>query len=105
MFRRHMPFKDLENWYDPKYAQYDISVHDFLASHGATDAQIRLGYDTNIGYGTASNYFQGPAGNTTVNFEASATPGAIRSPAPALGEHNAAVWATRRGPATDTGDF
>lgn len=54
MFRRHMPFKDLENWYDPKYAQYDISVHDFLAGKGATDAQIRLGYDTNIGYGSTS---------------------------------------------------
>ena len=42
MFKQHMPFKDLENWYDPKYAQYDISVHDFLVSKGATDAMIHL---------------------------------------------------------------
>ncbi|MCU0760289.1 MAG: FAD-dependent oxidoreductase [Steroidobacteraceae bacterium] len=50
-----MPFKDLENWYDPKYAQYDVSVHDFLASKGATDEMIRLGYETNIAYGTTSH--------------------------------------------------
>lgn len=54
MFKQHMPFKDLENWHDPKYAQYDISVHDFLTSHGATDAMVKLGYDTNIAYGTTS---------------------------------------------------
>ncbi|MFZ9873241.1 MAG: FAD-dependent oxidoreductase, partial [Steroidobacteraceae bacterium] len=37
MFRQHMPFKDLGNWFDPKNAAYDISVHDFLSAHGATD--------------------------------------------------------------------
>ena len=55
MFKQHMPFKDLENWYDANHAQYDVSVHDFLASKGATDAMIRLGYDTNIAYGTTSH--------------------------------------------------
>ncbi len=55
MFKRHMPFEDRENWYDPKYAQYDISVHEFLTSHGANDAMIRLGYDTNIAYGTTAH--------------------------------------------------
>ena len=54
MFRRHLPFQDLENWHDPKYAKYDISVHEFLASHGATDAMIKLGFDTNISYGTTA---------------------------------------------------
>lgn len=54
MLKQHMPFKDLENWYDPKYAQYDISVHDFLAAQGATDAQIQLGFATNISYGSTS---------------------------------------------------
>ena len=24
MFRQHMPFRDLENWHDPKHAGYDI---------------------------------------------------------------------------------
>jgi monoamine oxidase len=55
MFKRHMPFPDLENWYDPRHAQHDISVHQFLSSHGATEAMIRLGYDTNIAYGTTSH--------------------------------------------------
>jgi monoamine oxidase len=54
MFKQHMPFRDLENWHDAAHAQHDISVHDFLSSKGATDAQIRLGYDTNISYGTTS---------------------------------------------------
>ena len=54
LFRQHMPFKDLENWYDPKYSQYDISVHDFLSRHGATEEQIRLGFETNISYGSTA---------------------------------------------------
>jgi monoamine oxidase len=54
MFKQHMPFRDLGNWHDAAHAQHDISVHEFLSSKGATDAQIRLGYDTNISYGTTS---------------------------------------------------
>jgi hypothetical protein len=42
-----------------------------------------LAVNSNIGFGTASTYFQGPAGNTTVNFEASATPGATLASVPA----------------------
>jgi monoamine oxidase len=45
---------DLENWHDAAHAQHDVSVHDFLSAQGATDAQIRLGYDTNIAYGTTA---------------------------------------------------
>ena len=55
MFKQHMPFRDLENWHDAKYAQHDISVHEFLSSHGADDAMIRLGFDTNIAYGTTAH--------------------------------------------------
>ena len=54
IFKQRMPFKDLENWHDAAHAQHDISVHDFLTAQGATDAQIRLGYDTNIAYGTTA---------------------------------------------------
>ena len=54
MFKQHMPFRDLQNWYDEAHAQYDISIHEFLSSKGATDAMIRLGYDTNIAYGTTA---------------------------------------------------
>ena len=54
LIKQNMPFKDLENWYDPKYAQYDISMHEFFTKLGASEEQIRLGFDTNIGYGTTS---------------------------------------------------
>lgn len=54
MFQKHLPFTDLENWYDPKHAQHDISVHEFLIRHGATNEMIDLGFNTNIAYGTTA---------------------------------------------------
>jgi monoamine oxidase len=54
VLRKNFPFKDIENWTDPKHAEWDISVHDFLKRQGATDAQIKLGYDANIAYGVTS---------------------------------------------------
>lgn len=56
IIRRYPPFEDLENWHDPRYAHLDISVHDFLVSRGATPAAIRLGYETNMPYGSASSH-------------------------------------------------
>ena len=54
VLRKNFPFKDIENWTDPKHADWDISVHDFLKRQGANDAQIKLGYDSNIAYGITS---------------------------------------------------
>lgn len=54
VLRKNFPFKDIENWTDPKHAEWDISVHEFLKRQGATDDQIRLGFDTNIAYGNTS---------------------------------------------------
>ena len=54
LLRRHRPFKDLENWHDEKHAAFDVSVHDFLRAQGASDAEIALGYETNMPYGTDS---------------------------------------------------
>lgn len=54
MFQQHLPFKDLENWHDPKHAAHDMSVHSFLTQHGATNEMIDLGYNTNIAYGTTA---------------------------------------------------
>lgn len=54
VLRKNFPFKDIENWTDPKHAEWDISVYDFLKRHGASDAQIKLGYDANIAYGITS---------------------------------------------------
>lgn len=56
ILRRYRPFEDLENWHQPKHANLDVSVHDFLRSRGATPAAIRLGYETNMPYGTASSH-------------------------------------------------
>jgi monoamine oxidase len=55
MFKAHMPFKDLGAWADPANAAHDISMHQFLAANGASDAAINLGYNTNISYGTTSH--------------------------------------------------
>jgi monoamine oxidase len=54
VMKKNFPFPDLENWTDPKHAEWDISVYDFLKRLGATDEQIRLGYDANIAYGTTA---------------------------------------------------
>ncbi|MBU3672414.1 MAG: FAD-dependent oxidoreductase [Sinobacteraceae bacterium] len=54
LLRRHRPFKDVENWHDDKHVAFDVSVHEFLRAQGATDAQIALGYETNMPYGTDS---------------------------------------------------
>lgn len=55
LFQRHMPFTDLGRWFDPEFAKHDISVYEFLASNGASDAAIQLAYDTNISYGTTAH--------------------------------------------------
>ena len=100
MFRQHMPFRDLENWNNPKHAQHDISVHDFLASHGATDAMIKLGYDTNISYGTTSfnvslltqafsDYWQNVNRGAVMGFSRTGAGGGA-GPAPAAGAAAAA---------------
>lgn len=54
VLRRYRPFKDLENWHDAEHAAFDVSVHDFLRAQGASDAQIALGYETNMPYGSDS---------------------------------------------------
>lgn len=55
IFKEKFPFKELDEWHNPKFAPYDISVHDFLVSAGASEEAIRLGYETNIAYGTTSH--------------------------------------------------
>jgi monoamine oxidase len=101
MFKQHMPFKDLENWYDPKYAQYDVSVHDFLVSKGATDAMIHLGFDSNIAYGTTSHdvsllqqafsdYWQNVNRGAIMGFSRTGAAGATAGAAPPAGAPPAA---------------
>ena len=56
VLRRYRPFDDLENWHQPQHTDLDVSVHDFLRARGATPAAIRLGYETNMPYGTESSH-------------------------------------------------
>ena len=55
IIRRHPPFADLENWHDPRHADQDVSVYQYLKSVGASDAAIALGYETNIPYGVTAH--------------------------------------------------
>lgn len=55
MFRQTNPLEDFEDWYDPKSAQYDISVHQLMKREGFTDAQIDLTYNLNIPYGMSAH--------------------------------------------------
>lgn len=45
------PLDSLDGWYAPDKAPLDVSMHDFLRAQGATDAIIRLAYDTIPTYG------------------------------------------------------
>ncbi len=49
------PLVELDDWFDPKFAPYDISLHDFLKSHDATDAMIELSNNTNVLYGNSAH--------------------------------------------------
>lgn len=46
-----LPKGDLMAWRQTEYSRQDVSLHQFLSMHGWTDAQIRLGAGTNMGYG------------------------------------------------------
>ena len=52
---RGNPLKSVEDWFAPKYASADVSMHQFLRAQGATEAMVDLAYDTNTSYGTSSH--------------------------------------------------
>jgi monoamine oxidase len=56
MFREHMPFSELDRWFHPEYAEHDISVHEFLRRHGASEAAIELGFNTNAAYAAPTSH-------------------------------------------------
>jgi monoamine oxidase len=51
---RDNPLKSLEDWFDPEFASYDISLYEYLRRAGASDAMIQLAYNTNVSYGTSA---------------------------------------------------
>lgn len=54
LIRRHRQFSDLENWHDQAHSQFDVSIHSFLRGLGASEAEISLGYETNMSYGVTT---------------------------------------------------
>ena len=49
------PLTSLEDWLDPKFQKYDISIYDFLVNNGTSDEIIDLTYNTNTIFGTSAH--------------------------------------------------
>jgi monoamine oxidase len=54
LMHEHNPLGDWSQWQSPGSAALDISLHDFLASQGLSDAAIHLAVDTSPYYGTTA---------------------------------------------------
>jgi len=52
---QNMPLESYEDWYDPKSAPLDISLHDWFLSKGITEEQINLCYNINSDFGNSSH--------------------------------------------------
>ena len=48
---RENPLASPGEWLDPRFAEHDVSVHDWLASLGFGESAIRLGYGMNPSFG------------------------------------------------------
>ena len=51
---QNMELESFEDWYDPKSAPFDISLHDWFLSKGVTEEQINLAYNINSDFGNSS---------------------------------------------------
>lgn len=51
---QNMPLESFEDWYDPKTAPLDISLHDWFLSKGVSEEQINLAYNINSDFGNSS---------------------------------------------------
>lgn len=49
--RQENPLREVAGWYAPDQAPHDVSMHEFLRAQGATEAMIKLAYDTTPTYG------------------------------------------------------
>ena len=47
--------KNYEDWYDPKSAPLDISMHEWFRQQGLDDAAIELAYNTNCEHGSSAH--------------------------------------------------
>src|SRR5690606_10924105 len=48
---RENPLDEPDDWLDPEFAKYDVSVYDWMRSLGLDDRAIRIGYEMNPAYG------------------------------------------------------
>jgi monoamine oxidase len=48
---RDNPLPDPGAWLEPEYAQYDISMHDWMLSRGLDERVVELGYNINSSFG------------------------------------------------------
>ncbi|QMW23440.1 flavin monoamine oxidase family protein [Sandaracinobacteroides saxicola] len=53
--RPYQPLPEAAAWRDPAFAQYDVSVADFLAAKGWSDEALRLAYATNPSYANSAH--------------------------------------------------
>jgi monoamine oxidase len=51
---RHNPLSQWADWTAPENAKFDVSMHDFLAQQGLSEAAIKLAFDTAPYYGTSA---------------------------------------------------
>ena len=51
---QNMPLDSFEDWYDPKSAPLDVSLHDWFLSQGVSEAEINLAYNINSDFGNSS---------------------------------------------------
>lgn len=52
---RENPLESPGDWLDPKYAEYDISAHDWMHSLGLSERAIELSYGLNSSFGADAN--------------------------------------------------
>lgn len=59
MLAKLNPLKELDDWLDPRFRDYDISIHDLLARHGVPEDGIRLvGHQSDLHGVSALRLFQ-----------------------------------------------
>lgn len=54
-FGPHNPLSSPDQFLDPQYAKFDISLHRFLSEQGFSNRAIELGAGTNLGHGNSSH--------------------------------------------------
>lgn len=54
VFARDNPLPTVDAWLDPKYARYDVSIHEYLSAKGINEATIDIACRVGLLYGTSA---------------------------------------------------